>query len=311
MKHLFILNSFAGTKDSTPELEAKIKALPNNPDVVIEHTGGKGDATVIARCYAETGEPLRVYACGGDGTANEVLHGILGFDNAALGVIPIGTGNDYVRSLPAAYEDFLDISKMMAGDTIRVDILKCNDVYALNVISAGYDCEVADRAQKNKRLPLMSGSAAYKLAIVQCLATKRKHTFTPYAEGERIPLKDGYKTQMLAVAAKGQYYGGGIKATPCAVLDDGLIDYMSIPTVPVRKFATLLKPFTNGEHIGHPKATFISHNKCKELQLKDDAPFKVGIDGEMFIMENPVITVVPKAIDIIIPKNNSNCAKNG
>lgn len=302
MKHLFILNSFAGTKDSTPELEAQIKALPKDLDVAIEYTACKGDATQIARRYAETGEPLRVYACGGDGTANEALHGIFGFDNAALGVIPVGTGNDYVRSLPAAHEDFHNLQKMTQGDTLRVDLLKCGDVLALNVISAGYDCEVADRAQKNKRLPFMSGSFAYKLAIVQCIITKRKHTFTPYADGERIPLKAGYKTQMLAVAAKGKYYGGGIKATPYAELDDGLIDYMSIPTVPIRKFATLLGPFTRGEHIGHPKAPFITHNKCRELTLDNGGDLKIGIDGEMYVMENPTITVLPKAVDIIIPK---------
>lgn len=303
MKHLFILNAYAGTKDSTPQLESKIKALGDDPDIAIEYTKYKGDATEIARRYAETGEPLRVYACGGDGTANEALHGILGHDNAALGVIPIGTGNDYVRSLPADRESFLDPAKMVAGDTIRVDLLKCNDVYALNVISAGYDCEVADRAQKNKRLPLISGPLAYKLAIVQCLVTKRKHTFTPYADGKRIPLKEGYKTQMLAVTAKGKYYGGGIKATPCAALDDGMIDYMSIPTVPMRKFATLLGPFTRGEHIGHPKTAFITHSKCRELKLDNGGKLKVSIDGEMFVMDNPVITVVEKALNVIIPKD--------
>ena len=216
-------------------------------------------------------------------------------------MIPVGTGNDYVRSLPADHEGFLDIKRMIEGTTIRVDLLKCGERYALNCVSAGYDCEVADRAQKNKRLPLMSGPFAYKLAILQCLITKRKHTFIPYADGERIALPEGYKTQMLAVAAKGKYYGGGIKATPRAELDDGLVDFMSIPTVPISKFATLLGPFTRGEHIDNPKAPFIIHNKCRELQFRDDRELKVGVDGEMFVMKDPVISAVPKAIDIIIP----------
>lgn len=302
MTHLFILNSFAGTKNATPELEEKIKALRSNDDIAIEYTTCQGDATAIARRYAERGEPLRVYACGGDGTANEALHGLVDHDNVALGVIPVGTGNDYVRSLGRAHEDFLDLDKMVNGTTITVDLLKCNDRYALNVISVGYDCEVADRAQKNKRWPLMSGSFAYKLAIVQCLFTKRKHTFTPYADGKKILPKQGYKTQMLAVAAKGMYYGGGIKATPCAVLDDGLIDFMSIPTVPVTAFATLLGAFTRGEHIDNPKAPFILHEKCRTLKLDNNGDIKVGIDGEMFVMENPVITVVPKAFSVIIPQ---------
>lgn len=301
MKHLFILNKYAGTKDSTAELEAQIKSAGGD-DVIIEYTSCKGDAENIARRYAEQGGPLRVYACGGDGTSNEALHGLIGHEDVSLGVIPIGTGNDYVRSLPGKAEDFLNIRKMMGGKTVTVDLLKCNDRYALNVVSVGYDCEVADRAQKNKRWPLMSGPLAYKLAILQCLITKRKHTFTPYADGEQITLPKGYKTQMLAVAAKGKYYGGGIKATPCAELSDGLIDYMSIPTVPIRKFATLLGPFTRGEHIDNPKAPFILHNKCRELKLDNNGAIKIGIDGEMFVMDDPVITVVPKIFDIIVPK---------
>ena len=301
MTHLFILNPFAGTKDSTPELKAKIEAL-HIDGAVIEFTKCVGDAQDIARRYAEKGEPLRVYTCGGDGTANEALHGLIGYENAALGLIPVGTGNDYVRSLPAKTEDFLDIGKMVKGKTVRVDLLKCQDRYALNVISVGYDCEVADRAQKNKRLPLMSGPLAYKLAIAQCLLTKRKHTFTPYADGRMIPIAEGYKSQMLAVAAKGMYYGGGIKATPYAKLDDGLIDFMAIPTVPISYFTWMLGPFTRGEHIDHPKGKkFIINKKCRELKLDNNGDIKIGIDGEMFVMKDPVITVVPKAMDIIVP----------
>ena len=304
MKHLFILNTHAGTKDTTPALQAKIEALGRD-DVVIEYTTCQGDAENIARRYAAQGDALRVYACGGDGTANEAMRGLLGCDNAALGIIPVGTGNDYVRSLPADRKDFLNIEKMLSGTTVRVDVLRCDEHYALNSVSAGYDCEVADRAQKNKRWPLMSGSFAYKLAIVQCLFTKRKHAFIPYADGERVSLPEGYKTQMLAVAAKGMYYGGGIKATPCAELSDGLIDFMSIPTVSLMKFARLVGSFTKGEHIDNPKAPFILHKKCREMKFTHDAPLKVNVDGEMFIMENPVVSVVPQAISMIIPRKDN------
>lgn len=304
MTHLFILNAFAGIVDATPELKAQIEAL-HLPNAVIEYTQKAGDAEHIARRYAEKGDALRVYACGGDGTANEALHGILGFENVALGVIPVGTGNDYVRSLPCETKDFLDIAKMVHGATIRVDLLKCEDRYALNVVSVGYDCEVADRAQKNKRLPMMSAVLAYRLAIVQCLLTKRKHTFTPYADGKMIPIAKGFKSQMLAVAAKGKYYGGGIKATPYAALDDGLIDFMAIPTVPISYFAWMFGAFTHGEHIDHPKGkTFIRHQKCKTLKLDNHGAIKVSIDGEMFVMQDPEITVVPNALDVIIPAKN-------
>ena len=126
MTHLFILNEYAGICDATPEIKAQIEAL-QLPNAVIEYTRKKGDAEHIARRYADHGDKLRVYACGGDGTANEALHGLLGFKNAALGVIPIGTGNDYVRSLPGDSEDYRSVEKMVRGTTKRVDLLKCND----------------------------------------------------------------------------------------------------------------------------------------------------------------------------------------
>ena len=301
MTHLFILNKFAGTKDSTPELEAKIKALHTDDEVVAEYTKKVGDAKRIAKEYAEKCNGLRIYACGGDGTANEALTGLLGHENAALGLIPVGTGNDFVRTLPAEKEDFLDLQKMIEGKTVKVDIFRCEDKYALNVISVGYDCEVAAQAQKNKRLPLMSGSFAYKLAILQCLLTKRKHTFRPFADGEEIRLKDGYKTQMLAVASNGKFYGGGIKCSPKAELNDGCIDFMSIPTISVPKFLSLVSDFIKGEHIDNPKMPFIINRKCKEMKLVDDKKIKIGIDGEMFYMKDPTITVIPSAFDVIVP----------
>lgn len=301
MKHLFILNKFAGTHDATSDLEQQIKAASTDGDVVIEYTSCSGDAAAIARRYAQTGEDLRVYACGGDGTANEALCGILGYDNCALGIVPVGTGNDYVRSLSADTSVFLDIKRMMDAPVRRVDIMMCADKPALNVISAGYDCEVADRAQKFKRWPLMNGSLAYKLAIVYCLFTKRQHTFIPVADGKRVSLPEGYKSQMLAVAAKGKYYGGGIKCTPCAELDDGQIDFMSIPTISVIRFIKLLSTFIKGEHIDNPDMPFITHYKCRELTFDNGGKIKIGIDGEMFELENPTITTVPDAVSVIVP----------
>lgn len=303
MTHLFILNRFAGTRDTTKELEEKIKALRSDDEILIEYTREEGDAERIAREYAEKYGSLRVYACGGDGTANEALTGLMGFENVALGVVPVGTGNDFIRSLPGSEEDYLDLSKMIAGDTVRVDLFRCEDKYALNVISVGYDCEVAAQAQKNKRLPLMSGSFAYKLAILQCLITKRKHAFRPFADGEEIRLKDGYKTHMLAVASNGKYYGGGIKCSPKAQLSDGYIDFMSIPTIAVPRFLRLVCDFIKGEHIDNPKMPFIINRKCKTLQFFDDKELKVSIDGEMFYMKDPTITVLPSAFDIIVPKS--------
>lgn len=303
MKHLFILNSFAGKKDSTTELREKIEKL-NLSNCVIEATQCQGDAKRIAEKHVkDSDEFVRVYACGGDGTANEALCGMIGYDNCALGVIPVGTGNDFVRSFDYELDDFRSLEKMVNGEITEIDIIECEGKYGLNCASIGYDCAVAELAQKIKRVPLVSGAVAYKVAMVLCLFTKRRHTFVPYAEGQRIDLPVGYNTQMLAVCGNGQFYGGGIKATPYAQLSDGELDFMSIPTVSLWQFLQLVGIFIKGEHIGHKKADFIVYKKCKSVQIKDEKEVKIGIDGEIFTLKDPVINILPKALSVIVPKN--------
>ncbi|MDO4748122.1 MAG: YegS/Rv2252/BmrU family lipid kinase [Eubacteriales bacterium] len=303
MKHLFILNAYAGKKSRVDELKQKIAALKLDGECIIEVTKCRGDARIIAKKYvSEADEFVRVYACGGDGTANEAMSGLVGLDNCALGVIPLGTGNDFVKSFDSSFDDFLDLSKMTQGKIVTIDLLECDGNYAMNSISVGYDCAVANQAQKIKRFPLMTGSAAYKVALVYCLFSKRRHKFRTYADEELINLPDGYKTQMMCIAGNGKFYGGGFKATPRADFQDGCIDFVSVPTVSLLKFAKLIGAFTRGEHIGHKKAPFIIHKKCKKLQFVHSENINIGLDGEIFSMKDPVISIIPMAMNIIVPE---------
>lgn len=303
MKHLFILNAYAGKKSRVDELKQKIAALKLDGECIIEVTKCRGDARIIAKKYvSEADEFVRVYACGGDGTANEAMSGLVGLENCALGVIPLGTGNDFVKSFDSSFEDFLDLSKMTQGKIVTIDLLECDGNYAMNSISVGYDCAVANQAQKIKRFPLMTGPAAYKVALVYCLFSKRRHKFRTYADEELINLPDGYKSQMMCIAGNGKFYGGGFKATPRADFQDGCIDFVSIPTVSLLKFAKLIGAFTRGEHIGHKKAPFIIHKKCKKLQFVHSENINIGLDGEIFSMKDPVISIIPMAMNIIVPE---------
>ncbi|MBE6824296.1 MAG: YegS/Rv2252/BmrU family lipid kinase [Ruminococcaceae bacterium] len=302
MKHLFILNSNAGKKSRVGELKEKISKLVLDGECIIEETKGPKDAQRIAHEYVSSSNDfVRVYACGGDGTANEAMCGMVGFDNCALGVVPVGTGNDFVKSFDRDIEDFLDLEKMTQGKIKTIDLLECSGHYAMNTISVGYDCAVAKQAQKIKRFPLMTGPAAYKVALVYCLFSKRKHTFVPYADEKKIEIPEGYKTQMMCVAGNGKFYGGGFKATPLAQFNDGNIDFLSVPTISLFQFAQLVGIFVKGEHIGHKKAPFIVHKKCKKLQFKDEKSIDIGLDGEIFTIKDPTVTVMPSAFKIIVP----------
>src|SRR5690554_4358206 len=122
MKHVFIINPAAGAKDISGPLSQEIKQLLPENDVKIHITTGKNDARDFTNDYLQKhlNEEVRLYSCGGDGTLNEVLNGMVGFNNVSLACYPSGSGNDFVKN----FEDpkrFLDLAKLIQGTTKEID----------------------------------------------------------------------------------------------------------------------------------------------------------------------------------------------
>ena len=111
MKHIFIINPTAGKQDSRQRIYDMAKELREKHELDVQCilTKKQGHATEIARKLCKEGGELRFYACGGDGTANEVANGILGFDNAAMTMVPVGTGNDLLKNFGDDLEKFRDV----------------------------------------------------------------------------------------------------------------------------------------------------------------------------------------------------------
>lgn len=302
MRHVFIINPTAGKVNKTEELTKQIEALSSSESVEIIITEGVGDATAKARNIAESGEEVRIYACGGDGTANEVLTGIAGHDNCALGIIPIGSGNDFVRAMDNfSRDDFLDIGRMVRGTERRIDLIECDGRYSMNVFSVGFDCAVANNMERFKRLPLVGGSLAYKMSIIYCLFSKRKHPVKIHIDGEPFSKATFRKTTLLAVAGNGKFYGGGIKAAPLADMSDGYMDFIHVNTVSVLKFISVLGQYIKGNHVNNPKYPFVTFKRCKRIRFMAEGPLDVNFDGEIHVMNNPEISIQPGALRIIEP----------
>lgn len=299
MRHLFIINRFSGKPESYKKVESQLEKYKERPDFDIHYTEFAGDAETFSREYVKSrGEYVRVYACGGDGTVNEVVNGIAGLKNCAAAVVPIGSGNDFIRSLNAEKEDFLDIDKLINGEEISVDLLKCGDRISCNSITVGFDCAVAKAVDKFKKKRFVSASLAYKLAIFYCLFKKRSHTFSVTADGKEFE-RDG--TNLLSICAKGKYYGGGIKCSPLADNSDGFIDFTLIKTVGVMKFVALLSTFTKGNHVNNPKLDFVFHDKVKTVSYTDSKPFEIGIDGEIFTVDRADVELIKDGLRVIVP----------
>ena len=245
-------------------------------------------------CEAEPDTCFTVY--GGDGTVHRAVNAVMESgcaDEAMLKIVPIGSGNDFVRSFDDMPSEFV------------ADIMKFNDKYAANIVNMGFDCGVVKRADKLKKLPLINGPMAYILGVVGELLHKKpmnaKITFT-YEDGTTEVMEEKF---LLIAIGNGRWYGGGFKAVPGAKLDSGVLDVTVIKNISTLKFLKLVGPFKKGKHIKDPdncivkKGTekFLMYKKC--IGVKVEGCDLVSADGELYETDVADVSVLPKAISII------------
>lgn len=307
-RHLFILNPKAGTKDRTDRIKnyiSKLKLKEPYDIFVTDRAGAARDETErYLREY--TDEFVRVYACGGDGTLSEVANGVYASKNAncAVAIVPVGSGNDFVKSLELPEERFRDLEALTKGKITEVDLLSAKDAegterVSLNIISAGFDAAVANGQENFKKLPLVSGKAAYNLSLIKCVFTDTKNYFALTVDGKRFGKSEG--PYLFAIAANGRYYGGGFKASPYSDISDGMLDFIRIKTVSKLKLLSLVGKFREGRHIDEYK-DIVSYTRCKTMQFLSKDLIDLNLDGEIIPMKNPAIRILPKAIKLILPE---------
>ena len=175
VKHVFIVNPAAGKGEKQAGLCEQIDFVCQKMDVdyEIHMTTCCGETTEYVRscCLQHPDTELRFYACGGDGTVSETVNGAYGFANAAVGVIPVGTGNDLVRNFEGN-EAFLDVAAQLEGKVTELDLLQYNGKLCTNMVNIGFDCEVVKQTAKLKRSKLIPGGMAYIAGLVITLIRK-------------------------------------------------------------------------------------------------------------------------------------------
>lgn len=219
MKHVFIVNPVSGKADASgtlvPQIITEAKRL--GADYAIELTQYHRHAVELARAAAEEANgPVRLYACGGDGTFGQVLEGAYPYPQAEVACVPCGSGNDFVRNY-GAREDFLDLADLMQGSAVPIDLIETPFGVSAAICSAGLDAKVAYGIPRFRRLPLCGGSMAYNLSIVQCLCSRLSSRVRVELDGETFE-----EDCILTAICNGGWYGGGYQAAPEASLDDGL-----------------------------------------------------------------------------------------
>ena len=302
VKHLFIINPAAGKKSAAEKLTSEVKAYFSahpGEQHEIRLTEKAGDAKgFVAECKEFDGE-VRVYACGGDGTFHEAVNGAVGIQNVALCPIPVGSGNDFVRTFEdIPKEKFLDVASCVTGTTVPCDVMRVGDVYGVNLISVGLDAVTCKRQKGMKRIPFVSGGADYKLALGTAFITSM-HSKISF-ETEDGPFDAGDERVVLGVVGNGRWYGGGFKATPYADISDGLMDLVTVKKVSRFTFLRYVGIYKRGKHI--EDMPYVRYKRCKKLRVIADGPIPMQIDGEAFEIENPEIELLPAALKLILPK---------
>ncbi len=295
MKQVFIINPNAGRGGQVETLIQSIKKYFKSFEVRIEITTKKCEASVIAARYAQTGAVMHIYACGGDGTLNEVLNGIYGYDNVSLGVIPIGTGNDFIKSLEIDAQDLLDLKNYVNPQYKKVDVLSISDeYYAMNIVSVGFDVQVAKNAVKFKNKKFKNEQIPYTLALVYSMLTSLKRKYTIFINEQKYE-----QAYTFIVACNGGYYGGGYKPYPKARIDDGIMNVVFIQNVNHLNLPKLAKHYEKGTHIQFEK--HVNVISCKEYRIEDEEQIALNVDGEIIHRKNPTIRIQEKAVQLVLP----------
>ena len=243
-KHFFVINPEAGKVNVSDKISNDINEIFKDlyDEYRIYITKGKNDATNYVKniCESEEGN-LRFYACGGDGTLNEVINGIIGYENASVSVIPYGTGNDFVKNFESEI-NFYDITRHIKSETQEVDLLNVNGLYSVNLCNIGFDAKVAENMVKFKKFPFLNGQGAYTLSIFYSLIHKMYNTFDIMIDNNELIHGDF----LLCAIANGKSYGGGYIGAPLAEVNDGFIDLCIIKKVSRVKLVKLIKFYEEG-----------------------------------------------------------------
>lgn len=299
MKHLFIINPAAGDRNQSKKYCDIIHRICRSRKVnyEIRISTAPGEAVRLAREAAQTGEELRIYACGGDGTLNEVVSGAVGYDNVAVSVFSGGSGNDFVKIFddPKA---FFDLHRLMDADEVEFDLIRCNDDLALNICSVGLDARIGTDVSRYKRVPLLHGFRAYAASTVVNVVKGISEHYVVELNGERID-----EELTFVCVCNGRFYGGGFNPVPEADPTDGMLDVLVVKKVSRAQVPGLIGKYKNGRYKEMPEQ--LRYIKTDAVRILCDKPAAINLDGELRRAQVVEMRVAEEKIRFFYPKGLS------
>lgn len=277
-----ILNPAAGGgsgRRTRPEVEHELAR--RGIVYTLEVTTGRGHALELAASAVRRGAGT-IVAAGGDGTIHEVVNGILqargegGAIEPRLGIIPIGTGNDFVKTVTGGTNRQLAYRTIAEGEVRVFDLGRVSWTggaeYFTNGIGTGIDVEVV---RQITRLPRLPGVISYLVGLFKALRNFRPLPLAITTDGEVLEQK-----VMIVAVGNGFCLAGGFHLFPGALPDDGELDLCVVDELDLRGIAAVLPRVLRGRHVGHPRVT-MRRATAIEIVAREEAPLYFQVDGEL------------------------------
>jgi diacylglycerol kinase (ATP) len=265
--------------------EAERWFLDRGARVEIEESASPDDMSRIAAESSRAGFD-RVVVCGGDGSLNLAIRNF-DLDSGTLGLLPLGSGDDFahVLGIPSKLAAGCDV--VLNGTPRSVDVATANDRRYLGVAGLGFDSEVAEYAGHVK---FLRGSLIYLYSIMRVLPR-----FTPH----RVRINGRAEEIMFAAVGNSRQYGGGIRITPDAKIDDGALDLCVVyRTTRVQLLKTLPKAYTGA----HVKSPFVATERGPEFVIEGDREMVVYADGERVTTTPVRFALADKKLRLMAPR---------
>lgn len=293
MRTCVIINPNAGSADEIADIRRRLGELAGCMSFITE---SPGDGERLAREAVEQGYD-QIVAAGGDGTVNEVLNGMAhAADRVRFGIFPLGTGNDFARALGMPLDDVpAAIDVLARGFTRRVDLARVESPHQrffLNTAGGGFTAKVGEKIDSGAKG--LWGSLAYFWAAAKTFPEMDPHRIRLLVDDQLIEA-DAY----AVIVGNGTTIGGGLPLCPGAQIDDGLLDVLVIPAVPVGRLAAMIPRMLAG---AHDDVEEVLCEQGTRIEVACDPPMPFNLDGEPF-GDTPVrISLAPGGLTVVAPE---------
>ena len=296
MTHLFIINPAAGSRNRTDDYSQVIHRLCREKGLSydIRVSTAPGECMRFAREAALSGKEYRLYACGGDGTLNEVVQGAAGYSNVAVTVFSGGSGNDFVKLFDDP-QAFFYLERLLDAEEATFDLIRCNDDIAMNICSVGLDARIGTDVSNYKRLPLLHGFRAYAASTVVNVIRGVSEHYVIEINGERID-----NDQTMLCVCNGRYYGGGFNPVPEADPADGMLDVLLVKKVSRLQVASVVGKYKAGRYKELPK--LVRHFRTQTVKIICDKPTPINLDGELRMAQEVTMSIADEKLRFFYPK---------